>query len=881
MRNDRTPPFDLDKAVSEWGRKLRRSEALEDGTVAELEAHVKDEIADLIGRGKGSEEAFREVTGSVEAPDAIGAEYSKSDARGLLPLMPGRPTNFSPALFLNSIKVSLRKMRRQKWYSLISITGLAVGMACSILILLWVRNELSYDTFHANAGSIYRVTMEDHRADGISVHAWLPFPLGPALKNAFPEISAVSRWAPEDMVVRYKDEVHTETRFLTVDPVFFEMFSFRFVEGTPAAALADPSSIVIRDTMARKYFGDEDPLGKVLNLSDRAELVVSGVVQIPDNSDFQFDFFFSFRSYPLFGVELATYEADWKAFNYQFYLLIREGSSAKLLERKISDFLKPRNPDRERVLQLQPLSRVHLYNPDGTDGAMRYVRIFSLIAGFVLLIACVNFMNLATARFEGRAKEVGLRKTLGGTRGQLIRQFFSESLLHSGLALGAALLLVGLVLPIFGQLTGRRLGLDLAHAGIIGGIVAIALFAGFVSGLYPALFLSSFAPARVIKAATHRGGRGALFRKVLVVLQFSLSTVLIIGTLVVNSQVAFIMGRDLGMAKENMVYLLMQKKSRDSVDVVRQELLKHPGIAGVSSSSQLPFDIVAWIGYLDWEGRPADRQVYFAFMSVDYDFARTCGLSFLLGRDFSRDIPSDAGNFIINEAARRQMGIEDPVGRQLDFRGRKGQIIGVVKDFSNRHMANAIAPIVLTPDTGNAARSYLLLRLKPGDPSAALAYFREVWGKINPGFPCEYRFLDESFNRMYVNERRLSQLFLSFAGLAVFISCLGLIGLSSYMAEEKTKEIGIRKALGASPRRIVSLFSMNFVKLVVVANAVAWPVGYIAMHRWLQEYAYRTSVGFWVFALAGGLGLLTALLSVGWQTLRAARANPVESLRYE
>jgi len=881
MTNERTPAFDLDKAVAAWVRELRQSGSLEDGTVAELEAHVKDGIEDLIGRGKSREEAFREVTGAVEAPDAIGVEYYKSDSRGLLPLMPGRMSGFSPALFLNSIKVSLRKMRRQKWYSLISVSGLAAGMACSILILLWVRNELSYDRFHANAGNIYRVILEDHQADGVSVHPWLPFPLGPALKNEFPEIAAVSRWAPEDMVVRYKDIANTELRFLTVDPVFFEMFSFQFVEGTAARALADPASIVIRDTMARKYFGDDNPIGKVLNLSDRADLVVSGVVSIPDNSDFQFDFFFAFQSYPLFGVDLAGYEADWKSFNYQFYVLLKEGSSAEALERKILGFLKPRLPDRERGLRLQPLRRIHLYKADGTDGAMRYVRIFSLIAGFVLLIACVNFMNLATARFEGQAKEVGLRKTLGGTRGQLIRQFFSESLLHSALSLGAALLLVGLALHFFGQITGRRLGLDLAHAGIVGGIAAITILAGFVSGLYPALFLSSFSPALSIKSSRHRGGRGALLRKGLVILQFTLSTVLIIGTLVVNSQIAFISSRDLGMAKDNLVYVQMQKKSRGSVDALRQELLKHPGIAAVSSSSQLPFDIVGWIGYLDWEGRPADRQVYFSFMSVDYDFVRTCGLGILHGRDLSRDIPADGGNFLINETARRQMGIEDPIGKQLDFLGRKGQIVGVVKDFVNRHMAYATAPMVLTTDTGNAHRSYLLLRLQPGDPSAALEYFREVWGEINPGFPCEYRFMDESFSLMYGNERRLSRIFLSFAALAVFISCLGLIGLSAYMAEEKTKEIGIRKVLGASPRGIVSLFSMNFMKLVVISNAVAWPVGFLIMRRWLQDYAYRTSIGLWIFIVAGGLGLLAVFLSVGWQTLRAATANPVESLRYE
>jgi hypothetical protein len=881
MKRGRGPGFDLDAAVAEWSRRLRRSGGLEDGTIAELAAHVKDEVEALVESGRKPQEAFLEVIGSVETPEAIGAEYAKSDSRGLLPPSSDRASGFAPALFLNAFKVSLRKMRRQKWYSLIIVGGLAAGMACSILILLWVGNELSFDRFHARARNIYRLVVEDHRADGVSFHPWLPFPVGPALKNEFPEIAAISRWAPEDMVVRSNGEAHTETRFLTVDPVFFEMFSFPFVEGSPARALADPASIVIRDTMARKYFGDEDPIGKTLNLSGRADLAVSAVVHIPDNSDFQFDFFFSFNAYPLFNVRLADYEADWKAFNYQCYVVLKEGSSADLLERKISGFLKARLPDRERVLRLQPLGRIHLYRPDGADGAMRYVRVFSLIAGIILLIACVNFMNLATARSEGRAKEVGLRKTLGGTRAQLIRQFFTESFLHAALALGAALLVAELALPYFSQITGRRLDLGLVPGGFIGGIIAIALGAGLVAGLYPALFLSSFSPSRTIKKTAHRGGRAARLRQGLVVLQFALSTVLIVGTLVVKSQVSFIMSRDLGLAKDDLVTMLMQKKSRDSVDAVRQELLRHPGFAAVSSSSQLPFDLVGWIGYLDWEGRPADRQVYFSFLSVDHDFARACGLSFLQGRDFSRDVPTDAGDFIINETARRQMGLEDPIGKQLDFHGRKGRIIGVVRDFTNRHMVQATAPLVLTMDTRNAHRDYLLLRLRPGDPSAALAYFHKAWGTINPGFPCEPQFLDDSFNRMYVNERRLSRLFLCFAALAVFISCLGLVGLSAYMAEERTKEVGIRKTLGASTGGIVSLVSISFLKLVAIANVIAWPVGYLLMHRWLQGYAYRTSIGFRVFALAAVFGLLAALLAVGWQTFRAATANPVDSLRYE
>ncbi len=874
--------FDLDKAVVEWSQRLRRSGVLEDGMIAELQAHLMDEVDDLVGQGKSPEDAFHVATASVESADVIGREYYKTYARGLFATPPRRSGGLTPALFLNSVKVSFRKMRQQKWYSLISVSGLAIGIACSVLIFLWVRHELSYDRFHNNAENIYRVIMEDNLNDSISIHPWLPFPLGPALQNEFPEIAAFSRWRPDDMVVRYKENAYTEMDFLTVDPSFFIVFSFPFLQGNPAEALADPNSIVIRDTMAKKYFGSEDPIGKVLNLSGRADLAVSGVVHIPDESDFQFDFFFSFQSYPLFNVDLAPYEANWNGKNYHVYLLLQKGSSAALLEKKISGFLKSRTPARNQVLRLQKLSRIHLFKPDGSDGDMRYVRIFSLVAGFILLIACVNFMNLSTARFEGRAREVALRKTLGGTRGQLIRQFFGESFLHSGLAMTAALLFVELALPTFNQIAGRRLSLDFSQIDFLLGLAAVVVLAGLVSGLYPALFLSSFAPVRVIKSFSHRGRHGSTFRKALVVFQFTLSTMLIIGTLIVKSQVSFIMNRDLGMARENIVYHLMQKKTRDSVEVVREELLKHPDILSIASCSSLPSNIQNWIGYMDWDGRSTKRMVNPTFMSVDYDFVTTAGLTIIKGRDFSRSRPADAKNFIINETALRQIGVENPIGLELRFWGQKGQIIGIVKDFTNRHMSSATAPMILNAG-GNwgANRNYLLLSLRPGNPTSALRHFQQTWEKTNPGFPCEYEFLDEAFDRMYMNEQRLSWIFFSFAVLAVIISCLGLIGLSSYTAEEKTKEIGIRKVLGASSWKIISLFSMNFTKLVIIANAVAWPVGYLVMQRWLQGYANRTTIGIWVFILAGGLGLFIIILSVGYQTLRAATANPVDSLRYE
>ncbi len=873
--------FDLDRAVADWSRGMKRGGALEEGTVAELEAHVRDEVDDLVGSGMDPKDAFHKVTAAVESADRVGREDFKTRARGLIMAPPQRSNGFSPALLVNSIKATLRKMRRQKWYSLLSVAGLAAGIACSVLILLWVRHELSYDRFHANAENLYRVVMEDHLNDSLSVHPWLPFPLGPALKDAFPEIVGVSRWRPDDMVVRYKDESHTETAFLTVDPDFFRMFSFPFLRGKPSEALADPHSIVIRDTMARKYFGADDPLGKTFNLGGRADLNVSGVVHIPDESDFQFDFFFSFQSYPLFNVDLAPLEANWSGKNYHVYLLLQEGSSAARLEEKIAGFLQSRTPGRTEVLGLQKLSRIHLFNPDGSAAGMRYVRIFSLIALFILFIACVNFINLATARFEGRAKEVALRKTLGGTRGQLIRQFFGESLLHSALAMAAALMIVGLALPAFSQITGQRTSLDLSQADLVFGLLGIVLLTGFVSGLYPALFLSSFAPARVSKVFAQSKGHGSLFRKSLVVFQFTLSTMLIIGTLVVMSQVAFMRNRDPGLTRENIVYHLMQQKTRGSVDRVREELLQHPDIMAMTSCSYLPIDIMSWIGYVDWQGRLPERRLYPAFLSVDPDFVRTVGLTVIEGRDFSRLRPADAENFLINETARREMGLENPLGVELRFWKHKGQVIGVVGDFTNRHMSSATAPMILSAGNWGANRDYLLLKLRPGNPAPALDHFREVWEKANPGFPCEYGFLDEAFDRMYTNEQRLSGILSSFTALAVLISCLGLVGLASYTAEEKTKEIGIRKVLGASSWKMASIFSMKFAKLVLVANAVAWPTAYVLIRRWLEDYAYRTTIGLEIFVLAGGLALGIAVLAVSYQTLRAATANPVRSLRYE
>jgi ABC-type antimicrobial peptide transport system permease subunit len=490
-------------------------------------------------------------------------------------------------------------------------------------------------------------------------------------------------------------------------------------------------------------------------------------------------------------------------------------------------------------------------------------------------------MNLATARSEKRAKEVGLRKTLGAKRPQLIKQFLTESVLLSLFSFVISLTIVEAFLPLFNTLSGKQLTLDFSNFNILLGLIGVALLTGILSGSYPALFLSSFIPVKVLKGTFFSLAKGSRLRNSLVIFQFTLSITLLICTAIVYSQLKYIQNKDVGLDRENLLYILMEGESKYRYETVKKELLKHPGIRSVSACNILPSEIYIWAGYLDWEGRLPDQQVYFAYSFVDFDYIPTFKMEIKAGRNFSLEFPTDKDNFILNEEAVRQMNLESPIGKQLTLRRHKGTIIGVVKDFNFQHLGNKIAPLVLSSADWGEKKRYLVMRISPGNPTRMIDHLRQVWNRVNPGFAFDYHFFDETYDQLYRNEKRLGKILFYFAFLAIFISCLGLFGLASFLAERRTREIGIRKTLGASVPGITVMLSKKFTGLVVLSNVIGWPIAYYIMKNWLRHFAYRTAIGIEIFLLGGITALSIAWLTISYQSIKAALANPVDALRYE
>ena len=801
----------------------------------------------------------------------------------------------------NYLKIALRNILKHKGYSFINIVGLAVGMASCILILLYVHDELSYDRYHAQADRIYRVTREWFNSDGSSsLHlGHVAPPIGPLLQADFPDIEQMVRIrAGGDPLLRYQDKVFQEDRFYFADPGIFQLFTLPLRAGDPQTALADPNSVVLTPAMAHKYFGDEEPLGRVLNIDNQADLKVTGVMQeIPSTSHFHFDFLGSMKLPELvFGEEEFK---NWGSNNYATYLLFAKDYPVDQFQKAIPAFIGRHHPDGEKAipqttLHVQRLTDIHLHSQLDSEieanGDILYVTIFSAIAFFLLLIACVNFMNLATARSAGRAQEVGLRKVVGAERQQLIRQFLGEAIVIAFIALFFAVVLVEMALPRFNAFTGKALALDSQGVlFVLGSLIGVALFVGVVAGSYPAFFLSHFQPLAVLKGK-QSGVARSRFRSALVIFQFGIAIVLIVGMGIVYDQLEYCRTKNLGLNKEHIVVLPVEPgdaTARRYPDLKKQ-LLQHPHIASVTASKRVPSGRL-----LDSsQGRIAEGDSYqpldfrIANVRVDHSFIDTYGVQMAAGRNFSVDFPTDSAEaFILNETAVKKIGWPSPdaaIGKAFQYGNRQGRIVGVIKDFNYESLHQPITPIVLyiTPQSFNSI-SVKIRPQRPEEVSTTLAFLKQKWLEFRPEFPFQYSFIDERYEELYENEHRLGQIFGTFAALAVFIACLGLFGLASYLAEQRTKEIGVRKVLGASVSSIVVLLSRDFTRLVVVAMLAAWPLAYYAMSEWLQSFAYRVDVNWMRFALAGALALLIALLTVSTQAIRAALANPVESLRYE
>jgi putative ABC transport system permease protein len=791
----------------------------------------------------------------------------------------------SAEMFKNHLKITWRNIWRNKAYSLINIAGLAIGMACCILILLWIQDELSFDGFHRQADRLGRIIAEVEYA-GQRPWAVTEAPLSQALKEEYPEIAQATRiQLGLQARVRQGEKQFNEIHSIFAEPAFFEMFTFPFVKGNPETALNGKRSVVITEKMAQKYFGAEDPLGKTLNFNNKVDFQVTGVLQnITHNSHLQFDFVLPFNLLEDLGQDIN----DWGNFNFFTYVLLEENTSFDEVNQKISSYLKTIDPETNTHLFIQPLRRIHLYSDFEYDALAvansdhKYIYIFASIALFVLLIACINFMNLTTARSINRAKEVAMRKVVGAYRKDIIRQFFGESLLFSFVSLFFALGLVFLFLPIFNSLSDKQLGLNFtSNLSIPLALLGIAFLTGLVSGCYPSFYLSSFQPGKVLKKTFTAGPKSAVFRKALVVIQFSLSIILIVGTTVVHNQTDYIRNRKLGFQKENLIYMPLAGQIRQQYEAVKNEWQRNTNILSVTASSNLPSFGRNWsTDNLDWEGKNPEEAILMQGVDVDYDFVETFGMEMAAGRDFSTEHPTDeTSGVVLNETAIKAMGVQSPLGKRFSIGDWQGTIIGIVRDYNFKSLHNKIEPLILV--MANRQLNYLFVRINSQDISGSLKFLRNQWERYNPQYPFEYGFVDTLLGNLYKNEEKVKTLFNTFTFLAIFISCLGLFGLAFYLTEQRTKEIGIRKVMGASVLKIVMMLSKDFLKWVLLANIIAWPVAYYFMERWLHSFAYRTTITIGAFLLSGALALLIALLTVSFQSIKAANADPVDSLRYE
>lgn len=800
----------------------------------------------------------------------------------LIPSSLKESTYWSVLMFRNNLKIAFRNLIRHKGFSFLNITGLAIGMVCTILILFWVQHELSFDRYHKDGKNIYRILQHIQYAEVVT-WAINQGPLGPALKEEIPEIEEQARFCFTQWRMKYNDQVFVELGGYT-DPSLFKMFTIPFAKGDPERALADPRSMVLTEEVARKIFGDEDPIGKTIHVGSDYDFEVTGILQdIPDNSHFRFKFLANMD----FAKEVGRTVDNWKNSHFTTYVQLADNVSMEEANKKIYNFLdvKPTLEDWEK-LSLQPLFKIHLQSGIGYDsfgtGNTKYIVIFLAAALFILLIACINFMNLSTARSLLRSREVGLRKVVGAFRGQLIRQFLGESIFQSLIAMILAVGLGTLLLPVFNKLAGKEFEANLfIRPNIIIGLIAILLFAGITAGVYPAFVLSGFRPVSVLKGTARTIGGRSFFRKALVVFQFSVAVILMVGSLVIYSQIHFMRNKDLGYDRENLVTLSLNSTVQQNYEAFRNELLGNTNILNVTRVSGLPtygyyFSNSRW----NWEGKDPDRDILFRANFVDYEYLEALKAPIVMGRNFSKDYGADATGIIINETSQKVMGFEDPIGKRVTL-GEDSvfNIIGIVKDFHYVSLRTEIEPMILLLDPERC--SSIVIRIHSENTPQTLKLMGSIWKKFAGDFEFDYRFLDESLDTLYRGEQQVGRIINVFTILSVFISCLGLFGLASFMALRRTKEIGIRKVLGASISGVVVLLTKEFSKWVIVANLIAWPLSYFALNRWLQEFPYRTDIKLWIFLGTGLVTFLIAILTVSYQSLRAALSNPADSLRYE
>jgi putative ABC transport system permease protein len=787
----------------------------------------------------------------------------------------------------NYIKIAWRNLIKNKAHSFINITGLSVGLACSVLILLWVQNELGMNSFHKNGKNLYQVYERQYYDNKINGQYLTPGLLANEIKRQVPEVAYATSADPDQWHTFKVGDKIISMEGASADSSFFKMFSYPLLQGTAQNALKDPSSIAVSQKMAVAFFGSpQQAMGKTIRLDDRKDLMITTVFEnVGTNSSLKFDYLINYQSYLLDNPWLK----DWDNNDPLTYVQLRADANPAAVDRKIRYIVHDLNKFEKKgtftqELGLQRFDEVYLHsnftNGKIDGGRIAYVRLFSVVALFILLIACINFMNLTTARSVKRAKEIGVRKVVGAVRGVLIKQFISESLMLTAVAVIFSLLILVALLPFFNQITQKQIELPFAQPVFWLKLLLITLITGVISGSYPALYLSSFNPVKVLKGAMKLDTGTTLFRKGLVVFQFVLSVVLIIGTMIVSKQVNYIQSINLGYDRDNLVYIPMHGNLVTSYEVFKNETLKIPGVRSVTRMSGSPTDITPSTVGVAWEGKDPNTKVSFSDAAIGYDFMSTLKLKMVAGRDFSKDFATDSAGYIINETALKRIGYTDPIGKPFTMWGNKGKIIGIVKDFHFNSLHEQIKPLILQYGE-KWSEGNVLVSITAGKTREALAGMEVLAKQLNPNFPFNYTFSNEEYNKLYNNEQVVSKLSDSFAFLAIFISCLGLLGLAMFTAEQRVKEIGVRKILGASVASLFALLSSEFLVLVIIALLIATPVAWYAMNDWLRTFAYYTPIEWWMFAIAGGLIIGIALLTVSFQSIKAALVNPIKSLRSE
>ena len=790
----------------------------------------------------------------------------------------------------NYFKIALRKLWGHKVFPLINIMGLAVGMTACFLIYLYVHFETSYDAFNKKAGRIYRIVTDIKTPSDMLHWSSTSAPMAINMQKDFPEVESAVRINGQSFLVKKGNDKFQENNTIMADSTLFKIFDFPLVYGDKNTALKEPMSVVLSQTTAKKYFGNVNPVGQsVLLTGDAINATITGVTKdIPENSQIKADMIVSMSSQK--QIYKQSIDSEWAAFNLVSYLLLKPNTNPKNLAAKFPAFLdlhtgkKLKDAQMSFTLFLEPLRDVYLYSTrdDSKTGNINNVYIFSIIAIFILLIACINFINLTTARSAERAKEVGIRKVAGAGRFQLAKQFIGESVVISFVAFIISILLCSLLLPLFNQLAGKQVSTPFFyHPLYIVSLFFIAIGIGIIAGFYPSLVLSSFKPVAVLKGRFATGTRGIILRKGLVIFQFTISIILIIGTVIVYTQLNYMRSQDLGFNKDQtMVIDTNQDKNKDAF---KESLSSVPGVLSTSFSSTVPGDGNS-TAYSKVENKSGDMQtasldIYF----VDFNYINQYKIKVIAGRGFSKDFATDTTQaMVINESASKLLGYNSPqqaIGKKFDQWGRQGKIIGVVKDFHYQALQEPIRPLTMRIEPGG----YQLLSIKVAGnnlPSTIKA-IQSKWDQIIPNRPFEYTFLNESFDKQYRAEDRFGNLFFYFAILAIFISCLGLLGLASYSTIQRTKEIGVRKVLGASVPDIINLLSKDFLKLVLLAFVIASPVAWIFMNKWLKDFAYRTGLAWWMFVFAGIAAIIIAFVTISFQAIKAAVANPVKSLRTE